>query len=154
MPRGSYQRLGWGNGVSGDYWEDEMFSAPPLATLDRTSASDVFDWLEAHFPFAGGKIDWRRVDGRHRHWRIDDEQLLAASASKEICARIRPGSTVEHVGDGLSPYGLRFSENEAASVTAALLAVPEHHYFLAQDRASIVVVSFEGDLDVLDQVAT
>ncbi|MCP9959051.1 hypothetical protein [Streptomyces sudanensis] len=114
----------------------------------------MFDWLELHFPFAGGKIDWRHVGGRHRHWKIDDEQLLAASASKEICARIRPGSVVEHVGDGLSPYGVRFTGDEAASVTAALLEVPEHHYFLAEDRAWIVAVSFEGDLDVLDRVGT
>lgn len=140
--------------MSGDYWEEEVFSVPPLAALRKTSASDVFDWLELHFPFAGGKIDWRRVDGRHEHWRIEDEQLLAASASREICARIRPGSAVEHVGDGLSLYGVRFTGDEAVSVTAALLEVPEHHYFLAEDRAWIVVVSFEGDLDVLDRAST
>ncbi|MFF8277873.1 hypothetical protein ACF05T_17450 [Streptomyces lateritius] len=139
--------------MSGDYWEEEVFSVPPLAALQKTSASDVFDWLELHFPFVGGKIDWRRADGRHSHWRIDDEQLLAASASREICARIRTGSVVEHVGDGLSPYGVRFAEGEAASVTAALLEVPEHHYFLAEDRAWIVVVSFEGDLDVWDRAS-
>lgn len=140
--------------MSDDYWKNEVFSAPPLATLRKTSASDVFDWLELHLPFTGGKIDWRRVAGMHKHWRIGDEQLLAASASREICARIRPGSAVEHVGDGLSPYGVRFIEGEAVSVTAALLEVPEHHYFLAEDRGWIVVVSFEGDLDVLDRAAT
>ncbi|MEU6278962.1 hypothetical protein [Streptomyces sp. NPDC047028] len=140
--------------MSGDYWEEEVFSIPPLAALRKTSAPDVFDWLELHFDFAGGKIDWSRVSGRHEHWRIDDAQLLAASAAREICARIRPGSVVEHVGDGLSPYGVRFTEDGAASVTAALLEVPEHHYFLAEDRAWIVVVSFEGDLDVLDRVGT
>jgi hypothetical protein len=137
--------------LSGDYWEEEVFSMPPLAALRKTSASDVFDWLEVHFTFVGGKIDWNRVDGRHKHWRIDNEHLLVASASKEICARIRPGSDVEHVGDGLSPYGVRFAGGEAASVTAALLQVPEHHFFLAEDRAWIVVVSLEGDLDVLDR---
>lgn len=138
--------------MSGDYWEEEVFSVPPLASLERTSASEVFDWLGLQFPFAGGKIDWSRVDGLHRHWRIEDEQLLAMSASREIRVRTRPGSVVDHVGDGVSPYGVRFSENEAASVTAALLEVPEHHYFLGEDRAWIVAVSFEGDLDVLDRV--
>ena len=140
--------------MSGDYWEDEIFSMPPLGDLRRTSASDVFDWLELHFPFAGGKIDWHRVGEGYKHWRLDNEHLLAASASREICARIKPGSVVEHVGDGLSPYGVLFTGGEAASVTAALLEVPEHHYFLAEDRAWIVVVSFEGDLDVLDRVVT
>ena len=127
---------------------------PPLAALRKTNASDVFEWLELNFPFTGGKIDWRRTGGRHKHWRIDDEQLLASSACREICARINPGSAVEHVGDGLSPYGVRFTEQEAASVAAALLEVPEHHYFLAEDRTWIVVVSFEGDLDVLDLAGT
>jgi hypothetical protein len=110
--------------------------------------------MELHFPFIGGKIDWRRAGGRHSHWRIDDEQLLAETASREICTRIRSGSAVEHVGDGLSPYGVRFTASEAASVTAALLEVPEHHYFLAEDRTWIVAVSFEGDLDVLDRANT
>ncbi|MFI6852760.1 hypothetical protein [Streptomyces sp. NPDC050416] len=140
--------------MSGDYWEEEVFSVPPLAALKKTSASDVFDWLELHLPFVGGKIDWRRVDGRHSHWKFDDEQLLVASASREICARTRPGSVVEHVGDGISPYCVHFSEGQAASVTAALLEVPEHHYFLAGNRAWIMVVSFEGDLDVLDRFGT
>ncbi len=140
--------------MSGNYWEEEVFSVPPLAALTRVSDSDVFGWLELHFPVAGGRIDWRRVGGRHKHWRIEDEGLLSASASREICARTRPGSAVEHVGDGLSPYGVRFLGSEAASVTAALLEVPEHHYFLAEDRAWIVAVSFEGDLDVLDRVDT
>ncbi|MGW2304467.1 hypothetical protein [Streptomyces sp. NPDC001809] len=137
--------------MSGDYWEEEVFSVPPLAALRKTNASDVFDWLDLHFSFVGGKIDWRHAGGRHSHRRIDDEQLLATSASREICARIQAGSAVEHVGDGLSPYGVRFTECEAASVTAALLEVPEHHYFLAEDRAWIVVVSFEGDLDVWER---
>ncbi|MFJ4964329.1 hypothetical protein ACIP6P_18065 [Streptomyces sp. NPDC088729] len=140
--------------MSGDYWEDEVFSTPPLDSLRKTSASDVFDWMELNFPFVGGKIDWRRVGEGHKHWRFDNEYLLAASASREICARIKPGSVVEHVGDGLSPYGVLFTGSEAASITAALLEVPEHHYFLAEDRAWIVVVSFEGDLDILDRVVT
>ncbi|EIF00537.1 hypothetical protein SacglDRAFT_03689 [Saccharomonospora glauca K62] len=104
-------------------------------------------------PFSAGKIDWSRVVGRHQHWRIDDERLLAESASREIRARIKSGSVVEHVGDGLSPYGVRFTESEVDSVTVALLEVPEHHYFLAEDRSWVVVVSFEGDLDVLDRAS-
>ncbi len=138
--------------MSGDFWEEEVFSVPPLAALTRVDQGGIFDWLRLNFPAVGEKIDWGRVRGSHKHWRISDERLLSLSASREICARITPGSAVEHVGDGLSPYGVRFEGSEAASVTAALLEVPEHHYFLAEDRSWIVVVSFEGDLDVLDRV--
>jgi hypothetical protein len=138
--------------LSGDFWEEEVFSVSPLAALARVDQGAVFDWLRLNFPAVGEKIDWGRVCGSHKHWRINDERLLSLSASREICARISPGSAVEHVGDGLSPYGVRFEGSEAASVTAVLLEVPEHHYFLAEDRSWIVVVSFEGDLDVLDRV--
>lgn len=138
--------------MAGNYWEEVVYSVPPLSALERTSMSAAFDWLDLHFPFDGGKIDWRRVAGRHTHWKIDDGHLLAASASREIRERIRPGSAVEHIGDGLSPYGVRIAGDDATSVTAALLEIPEHHYFLAEDRAWIVVVSTEGDLDIVDRL--
>ncbi|WP_204052490.1 hypothetical protein [Microbispora siamensis] len=73
-------------------------------------------------------------------------------ASREVCQHIHPGSVVEHVGDGLSPYGVRFTSDNAHSVVAALLEIPEHHYFVAEDRSWIVVVTMEGDLDVVDQL--
>lgn len=136
--------------MSESYWESEIFSVPPLAGLERTSESEVFDWLGLHLPVAAGRIDWCRVSGRRQHRRFDDERLLSVNATREICARLGPDSSVEHVGDGLSPYGVRFGELDAASVVAALLEVPEHHYFVAADRAWIVVVSFEGDLDVVE----
>lgn len=76
----------------------------------------------------------------HKHWRISDDQLLAASKSREICARVKLVSVVEPVADGISPYGVNYSGSEVVSVAAALFEVPEHHYFLAEDRAWIVVL--------------
>jgi hypothetical protein len=138
--------------VPGDYWEDEVYSLPPLSALERTSASVTFDWLGVHFASDGGKIDWRSVKGSHTHWKFDNEQLLVAAAGKEIAERARPGSAVEHVGDGLSPYGVVFAGRDTTAVVASLLEIPEHHYFLDKDRAWIVVVSTEGDLDVVDRL--
>ncbi|MDQ0933204.1 hypothetical protein [Streptomyces turgidiscabies] len=138
--------------MAGNYWEEAVYSVPPLSALERTSVSPALDWLDLNFQFDGGKIDWRLVRAGHTHWNIDDAQLLTANASRQICERILPGSTVEHVGDGLSPFGVRFSGDDASSVTAALLEIPEHHYFLAEDRAWIVVVSTEGDLDIVDRL--
>jgi hypothetical protein len=40
----------------------------------------------------------------------------------------------------------------APSVVTELLEIPEHHYFLAEDRSWIVVVTTEGDLDIVDQL--
>ncbi|MFI5736556.1 hypothetical protein ACIA49_40945 [Kribbella sp. NPDC051587] len=138
--------------MAGNYWEDEVYSAAPLSGLERTSTSNVFDWLGRTFLSDGGKIDWRSVEAGHTHQRFGDEESLVAAALAEISQRVQPSSTVEHVGDGLSPYGVRFAGGEAISVAAVLLEIPEHHYFLAEDRAWIVVVSTEGDLDVVDRV--
>lgn len=57
---------------------------------------------------------------------------------------------IEHVGDALSRSGVRFTATSAAGVIAALLEIPENHYFLADNRGWVVVASFEGDLDVVD----
>ena len=136
--------------MAGDYWEQAIYVEPPLGGLDRSDAAAAFSWLDLNFSTDGTKIDWRRVHGRHMHWKIDDVVQLASTASREVCQRIRPGSGVEHVGDGLSPYGVCFTSDNAEPVVAALLDIPEHHYFLARDRSWIVVVTAEGDLDVVE----
>lgn len=138
--------------MTGDYWEDEVYGAPPLADLERCAESAVFDWLSRRFPVAGSKIDWDQAPGRHRHWKIEDEERLAATAAGEVRARLSPDSVVEHVGDGLSPYGVRFTGAAAPAVLGELLEIPEHHYFLAADRSWLVVVATEGDLDVVDDL--
>lgn len=135
-----------------NHWANTVYRTPSLEGLERCDASAIFDWLSLQFPTIGTKIDWSRVPGRHSHWRIDDETQLAAVAAKEVCLRTLPHSVVEHVGDGFSPYGVRFTNAICASVVAELLEIPEHHYFLAVDRSWIVVVSTEGDLDIVDQL--
>ncbi|MBT2445693.1 hypothetical protein J7F03_01040 [Streptomyces sp. ISL-43] len=135
-----------------NYWADTVYGAPPLEGLERCDASVVFDWLDLRFPVAGSKIDWSRVQGQHAHWSVSDEVQLAEMTVREVALRTLPDSTVDHVGDGLSPYGVRFSEAVCAPVVAELLEIPEHHYFLAVDRSWIVVVTTEGDLDVVDQL--
>ncbi|MEU0937332.1 hypothetical protein [Embleya sp. NPDC005971] len=136
--------------TAGNYWEETVYAASPLDGLERTDTSAAFDWLELNFPVTGSKIDWRNVQGEHAHWEVDDDLQLASMAVGEVCRRMRPGSFVEHAGDGISPYGVRFTDDGASEVVTALLEVPEHHYFLAEDRSWMVVVTTEGDLDVVD----
>jgi hypothetical protein len=57
------------------------------------------------------------------------------------------------VGDGLSPYGVFLAGDAVPEITALLLEIPEHHYFVAGDRSWIVVVATEGDLDILDELS-
>ena len=138
--------------MAGNYWEETAYAASPLRELDRSDMSVAFNWLDLHFPVDGSKIAWRRVQGKHAHWNADDAVELVSIACREVCQRIRAGLVVEHVGDGLSPYGVRFAVDNAPSVVVALLEIPEHHYFIAEDRSWIVVVTTEGDVDVVDQM--
>lgn len=136
--------------VTASYWEETVYRTAPLRGLVRSDMSVIFDWLGRNFPADGGKIDWRRAPGEHVHWKIEDGKQLAARASSEICRRLGPNMIAEHVGDSLSPYGVRFPLGLARDVVAALLEVPEHHYFLAEDRSWVVAVTSEGDLDAVD----
>jgi hypothetical protein len=139
--------------MTGNYWEAEFYSAPLLCDLDRSATSDMFDWLSIHFPVLGSKIDWSRVPGRHSHWTIHDSGALASAVVREVSRRVHSGSGAYHVGDGLSPYGVFLAGDAVPEITALLLEIPEHHYFVAGDRSWIVVVATEGDLDILDELS-
>ncbi|MFC5813575.1 hypothetical protein [Nonomuraea harbinensis] len=138
--------------MNNNYWEQTVYTVSPLRGLERRDSSAIFDWLSLRFPTCGSKIAWDRVQDRHLHWNITDDNQLAALASKEVCRRIAPGSVVEHVGDGLSPYAVCFTDTNAPSIVAALLEIPEHHYFVAEDRSWLAVITTEGDLDIVDQL--
>jgi hypothetical protein len=137
--------------MASSYWEEIVYAAAPLASLNRQDPSAVFAWLHGQLPADGSKIDWANARGGHAHWKVEDDEQLTAMAIREICKRIQPGSVVEHVGDGLSPVSVSFGGADAAVVASALLEIPEHHYFVAGDRSWLVVVTTEGDLDALDR---
>lgn len=138
--------------MGGNYWEDSLYGEPPLAGLERQDPAAVFGWLQTHLPSRGSKMDWSNIPGNHQYWRFDDDLSLATRAVGEVSKHVQPGETVDHVGDSLSPFGVAFTASEAAAVVGALLEIPEHHYFVARDRSWLVVVSSEGDLDVLELV--
>lgn len=136
--------------MCGSYWETEVYGIAPLAGLERVEMDHVFDWLGTVLPASGSKVDWSSVAGRHTHHNFVDDSELADSVAYEIIRRMDANSVVEHVGDSLSPFGVCIGAEGATAIVAALLEVPEHHYFVDRDRGWLVVVSSEGDLDVLD----
>jgi hypothetical protein len=135
------------------YWEEAAYGEPPLADLERLDATHVFGWLQERFAVRGSKIDWSLALGKHSHWKINDDEQMVELVGREIGLRLQSGAVVEHVGDGLSPFGVRFGGTDAPGVVGALLEIPEHHYFVAEDRSWIVVTTTEGDLDVLEMAA-
>lgn len=134
-----------------NFWEAEVYDVEPISGLERIDATEVFAWLKSTMPIVGSKIDWLSVRGEHSHRHVADGVELARAAAHEVGRRVARGSGVEHAGDNLSPCGLRFARGDIRAIVTALLEVPEHHYFLAVDRSWLVVVSFEGDLDVVDR---
>lgn len=140
--------------TSKDFWKTEVYGVGPLDDLERVETERVFGWLETSLPISGSRVDWPSVQGEHLHRRFADNVQLADEAAREILRRINPDRGVEHVGDGLSPFGIRFGGENASAVVAAVLEVPEHHYFIDVGRAWLVVVSIEGDLDTLDLPST
>lgn len=136
--------------MSGEYWETEVFGVAPLAGLERVNMDDVFDWLGRSLPAIGSKVDWSSVRGQHSHLRFDDDDELSRRATREVMRRLQESSGVDHVGDSLSPFGIHFAGGDAEAIVAALLEIPEHHYFVDRDRTWLVVVSSEGDLDTVD----
>jgi hypothetical protein len=73
---------------------------------------------------------------------------LTAMTVDEICERLSSGGSVVHAGDSLSPVAVTFDATGAAEIVAALLEIPEHHYFVAGDRSwAVVFVDLPGDDD-------
>lgn len=140
------------NVTSSSFWDREVYRASPLSDLERVDSDAIFDWLASSLPATGSKIDWSRTPGRHSHQQFADDTQLEAATTREVLRRTSAGQRVDHAGDGLSPVGVRFGHEAAVDAVAALLQIPEHHYFVDESRSWLVVVTIEGDLDVLDQL--
>lgn len=140
---------GRGSNVMNDptYW-DTVYLHPPLRDLDRVDADETFSWLSGTLPLAGSKVDWVEAAKRHSHRHLRDDSGLGL-AKAEVCDRIAQSGPAIHVGDGLSPTGVRIPRNSEETVDA-LLSIPEHHYFVDAGCTWVVVVSMEGDVDALD----
>jgi hypothetical protein len=135
--------------VQGNYW-DCHYAEAPLDAVEVCDDRAVLDWVAARFPVVGSQVAWSQVTQGHTGRHVADDAELAALATAEVVRLARSGHAVEHAGDALSPYGVRFGAADVPWVLPALLEIPEHHYFAAADRSWLVVVTMEGDLDVVD----
>lgn len=131
------------------YWES-LYSKPPLSELERCDGSSVLEWIAFTVPVCGSKIDWSRVQGKHLHRHVDDNVALAFEAAALVAEMVTSRGRARHAGDGLSPFGVVIQIEDVTDAVPAILEIPEHHYFLAEDRSWLMVVTTEGDLDVLE----
>jgi hypothetical protein len=129
-----------------NYWMT-VYAEPPLDSLDRLAHGTVFDWLNRELPMYGSKVDWSRIACSQRHWFTSSPAELSAVLD-ELIADLPALGQVDHGGDALSPFDVRIQPEKLAPVMSALLAIPEHHYFVAEDRSWIAAFTMEGDVDL------
>ena len=122
-----------------------VYASEPLSSLEHCDDSDVAGWITASLPFRGSKVDWARVPGEHQHW--PGAELSTVLPLLE--SHLANGAGAIHIGDNLSPCGVRIGASDLAAVPA-LLAIPEHHYLVADDRSWVLVITFEGDVDLVE----
>ncbi|MEK7425555.1 MAG: hypothetical protein AAB131_17140 [Actinomycetota bacterium] len=126
----------------------EHYEAPPLNGLERVEGRETEDWLNHHLPFVGSAVEWSRVRGDHRHWFAAANDDMTAVVVDFLAAVAGFASGVVHVGDSLSPVSVRIAPGQLGDVLDALLEIPEHHYFVAEDRTWCGVFRMEGDVDL------
>jgi hypothetical protein len=129
------------------YWAKE-YTQPPLKSLERVDGGDVEKWVNQNLAFIGTDVDWDRVSGSYRHW-LPTSADEAALVVVEFLAALPGVADVVHVGDSLSPYAVRIPREDLDQLLAALLAIPEHHYFVADDRSWCGVFRVTGHVDLV-----
>lgn len=130
-----------------DYWAKE-YEQPPLKLLERVHDGDVEMWVNQYLPFVGTGVDWSRVSGSHRHW-LPKSAAEAAAVVVQFLAALPGSADVVHVGDSLSPCSVRIPREDLAQLLSALLAIPEHHYFVPDDRSWCGVFGMRGHVDLV-----
>ena len=128
------------------FWESHYAEEPALSGLTRVPGNDAEEWIQARMPCTGGKIAWSQVTEGHAHWHDDNPERLTRLVTA-LLRDLLATTPVVHIGESLSPWGVLIAADKADESLPALLGIPEHHYFLAQDRSWLVVVTTEGDVD-------
>ena len=124
------------------------YDEAPLNRLERVDSTDIENWISQEFPFVGTAIDWSQVPGVRRRWFARSEVELEALVPEFLDA-LPKCSDIAHVGDNLSPCSTRVPIERLGEFLPALLEIPEHHYFVPDDRSWIAVVRFEGEVDLV-----
>ena len=131
------------------YWTSIYDEDDRISDLERLEPGVVFDWLNVHLPAVGASIDWAHVTGDHTHWFADSEASYKAIRTEFLGAVSLNAGAVLHEGDSLSPFPVRTEPGELASVIEALLEIPEHHYFVDDQRRWVGVFRTEGHVDLV-----
>jgi hypothetical protein len=131
-----------------DHFERQLREAlsSPLAAgilVIAASQSGVAAGLEQAFPFEGSKIDWRTVKG---HLNSSDEggfRRFFANRRDELGGNAK----AFYLSDNLTDCAVGGSLFAFERHLDAILSIPAHHYFVAEDFSWCIAHSMEGDSD-------
>ncbi len=124
------------------------YDESPLNRLARVDSTEVERWINQELPFVGTAVAWSQAQGVHRHWFARSEDEVAALVP-ELLGALPRSSAITHVGDSQSPCSTRIPNERLGEFLLALLEIPEHHYFVPDDRSWVAVISFGGDVDLV-----
>jgi hypothetical protein len=127
----------------------QALSSAVTAGILRVEASnkDIESALQRAFPFEGSKIDWTKVRG---HVGGANHAKSDAAFRDFFAARMKELGGAEaafYLNDNLIDCVVRGSLFAFALHLEAILSMPAHHYFVAQDFSWCMTQTMEGDFD-------
>ena len=115
---------------------------------DVGNAAAVFTLLSRSFQTLGSKIDWRRVPGSVESFEQDASRQKQRFMRffDEIRSNFHLAGSVVYVGDSATDFALEGSVDAIRQALPALIAVPQHHYFVGPDSSWCMCLTMEGDM--------
>lgn len=113
----------------------------------RASEHGLDQRLMQAFPFAGSKIDWRSVRG---HLGTREGERGSAGFCRFFDARRRElggRQKALYLNDNLLDCVIYASLSIFQRHLDAIVSIPAHHYFVAEDFGWCIAYTFEGDID-------
>jgi hypothetical protein len=112
------------------------------------SADHVFELLAKIYPASGSQIDWHRVSGAIE--RSETEQCRQPEQFveffNEMIATFGLNGPVLYAGDSATDFTLAGSIATMQRILPALIAVPQHHYFVGPNASWCICMRMEGSM--------
>lgn len=135
------------------YYDNILIQYATGLKMKFTVISDLSNYIEyinTHFPFAGERIDFSKLD--YTKFRDSDNQNISCDAAgffnellnERICNQ---NDDIVYIGDSSTNNGYELSFKEMLKIIPFLVSeIPQHHYFLFKDKKKIVYISFENEI--------
>lgn len=111
------------------------------------SDKDIASELERAFPFDGSKIDWTRVRGHVGGASPGESDEAFRDFFAARVTELGGAEGAFYLNDNLIDRVVSGSLFAFARYLGAILSIPAHHYFVAEDFSWCMTHTMEGDFD-------